>query len=91
MVHGFATIVVFLANLERAIRDDRTACVLLTDFDIGLIAYAQGMTSMGAKPYSEEELFSLLGDDLSDDYALVRIVPNLGELHDNLCILARQS
>jgi len=80
--------VVNVALFNEALRDNRTTCVLLTDFDMKLLAQAQEREIPPGRPLAETDLFALL-DDLRGNYTLAKIVPSFGQWHDHLYILLR--
>ena len=75
--------------LAEAILDERTAFVLFTDYDIRLITEKEERLEQPDRPLSDDELFSLL-PVLKGEYALVRVVPDFGQWHDNLYVFARK-
>lgn len=80
--------VVSMETLRRAIQDPATACVALTDFEVKMLAQAQGKELQPKRPLTEAELFDVLGD-LRGRYVLIEVVPRFGQWHDFLYILRR--
>ncbi|MBC7261483.1 MAG: hypothetical protein H5T63_05675, partial [Chloroflexi bacterium] len=75
----------------RILHDDRTACAVLTDFDLRMMtikAWPWQEWEPPGEPLTEEELLEWL-PALRDGYKLARIFPQFGPFEDNLYLLVR--
>jgi len=70
-----------------ALRDERTGCVLLTDFDLRLLAEHRWRRQQAERPLTEDEIFAKL--PALRGYRLVRTIPRFGQWHDNLYVFIR--
>jgi hypothetical protein len=80
--------VVNLDLVREAVRDPRTACVLLTDFDVRLLAQAGGLDLPPWRPLNERQIVRVL-EELDRRFTLVETVAEFGQWEDNLYILKR--
>ena len=75
--------VINLDGFRRAVGDPATSVVALTDFEVKMLAQAQGKSLPPQRPLTEQELFEAL-EDLKGRYVLVSVVPSFGQWHDFL-------
>ena len=80
--------VINLEGLRRAVDDPATSCVALTDFEVKMLAQAQGKDLPPRRPLTESEIFDVL-DELKGRYVLIEVVPKFGQWHDFLYVLKR--
>jgi len=72
-----------------ALRDERTGCVLLTDFDLRLLTEHRWYLKKVERPLTEEEILTKL-PALRERWKLDRVIPHFGQWHDNLYIFRRK-
>ena len=73
----------------KALRAEKTGCVLLTDFDLRLLTEHKPRWYQVERPLTEEEILVKL-PALRGRWELDRVIPHFGQWHDNLYAFRRQ-
>ena len=72
-----------------ALRDEKTGCVLLTDFDLRILTEHRWYLKKVERPLVKEEILAKL-PALRGRWRLDRTIPDFGQWHDNLYIFRRK-